>query len=161
MTRELELTGRVEPQTLTFGYSAHSPRSPSYGPFHPGAMPPGAVLSAPYVNYMDDSRCSAQLSPTYQSGENCPVVVSELDTAERPVAELPVSDPDPGLAAPSRPLLSSTTPPLGSYPGTTPIGSPPIPERRDNGSRSRRASDQSNLGFPNGPPGWGSRGHGA
>jgi len=153
MTRELELTSCVAPRTPTFGYSAHSPRSPSYGQLHPGAMPLGAVLSAPYGDYTNDTRCTSQWSPTYQSGENCPVVVSELDTAERPVAELPASDTDPGLAAPSRPLLSGTTPPLGSYPGTSPIGSPPIPERRDNGSRSRRVSSQSNFGPPNGLPG--------
>jgi len=139
----LTLTDTVAPATPSFGYSAHSPRSPSYSQFQAGAMPPGAVHIAPYgICYTDDGR----MSP-YQGGANTGYpVLSELDTTERSVAELPARDSDSGFVAPSRPLLLGTTSPLGSPFGPSPLSSPPIPARKDNGIRT--VSVQSNHRLP-------------
>lgn len=140
----LALTDIAAPVTPSFGYSAHSPRSPSCSQFQAGAMP-STVRIAPYgTSYADDG----QMSPYLGGGiTGCPVL-PELDTVERRVAELPASDPDLGsVLAPSIPLLSGTTPPLGSPSGPSPLTSPPIPDRRDNGNR--RLSGQSSHGPPN------------
>ncbi|KAK1833456.1 hypothetical protein QBC39DRAFT_46960 [Podospora conica] len=126
------------PEAASFGYTVQSPTSPSFGQFQAGAAPPGVVLFTPYDTYPDDG----QMSPYHQGGGNTGYPnLAELDTAERRVSELPGSDSDSGLAVPSRPLLSGTTPPLRSPSGPSPFDSPPIPERRDNGSR--RVSVQS------------------
>lgn len=139
----LALTDISAPATPSFGYSAHSPRSPSYTQFQAGAMP-SAVRIAPYGTDFTDG---GQMSPCQGGGNTGYPALSELDTVERRVVELPASDLDLGSAAPpSRPLLSGTTPPLGSPSGPSPLQSPPIPDRRDNGNR--RASGQSSHGPP-------------
>lgn len=139
----LALTDMAAPATPSFGYCAHSPTSPSYTQFQAGAMPSAVRIALYGTDLTDDG----QMSP-HQGGANTSYpALSELDTVERRIAELPASDPDLGSTAPSRPLLSGTTPPLGSPSGPNPLGSrPPIPDRRDNGNR--RVSGQSNHGPP-------------